>query len=193
MGTEAMCSTLVDSSVMTTSADSAKPSGIEIERKFLVEHPPEHLELYPSGVIEQGYLALTDDGVEVRIRRYGEQAFLTIKSGGERMRLEEEIEIDERRFRALWPLTEGRRIHKTRYLIPAAGGLRIELDVYHEQLAGLVTAEVEFQSRDAAAGFSLPAWLGREVTDDPRYKNKRLATQGLPTRQAGERQRSHRR
>jgi adenylate cyclase len=42
-------------------------------------------------------------------------------------------------------------------------------------------AEVEFESAEAAAGFSPPAWLGREVTDDPVYKNKRLATQGLPT------------
>ena len=152
------------------------PSGVEIERKFLVEHPPEHLEVYPSDVIEQGYLALTDDGVEVRVRRYGGRALLTIKSGGEQARLEEEIEIDERRFRALWPLTEGRRIHKTRFLIPAAGGLRIELDVYHEQLAGLVTAEVEFESPDAAAAFSPPAWLGLEVTGDPRYKPRSTET-----------------
>jgi adenylate cyclase len=157
------------------------PSGVEIERKFLVEHSPEHLEVYTSAHIEQGYLALTDDGVEVRIRRYGERAYLTIKSGGEQARLEEEIEVDDRRFRALWPLTEGRRIQKTRYLIPAAGGLRIELDVYHEDLAGLVTAEVEFESPEAAAAFSPPAWLDREVTDDPRYKNKRLATHGAPS------------
>jgi hypothetical protein len=43
------------------SADRTEPSGLEIERKFLLEHPPEHLERYPSDVIEQGYLALTDD------------------------------------------------------------------------------------------------------------------------------------
>jgi adenylate cyclase len=156
------------------------PSGAEIERRFLVEHPPEHLDVYKADDIDQGYLALTDDGVEVRVRRYGGRAFLTIKSGGDRARLEEEIEIDERRLRSLWPLTEGRRIQKTRYLIPTADGLTIELDVYHNQLAGLVTAEVEFESADVAVAFSPPAWLGREVTHDARYKNKRLATEGLP-------------
>jgi adenylate cyclase len=157
------------------------PSGVEIERKFLVEHSPEHLEVYTSDHIEQGYLALDRRrcrGENSPVRR---RAYLTIKSGGEQARLEEEIEVDDRRFRALWPLTEGRRIQKTRYLIPAAGGLRIELDVYHEDLAGLVTAEVEFESPEAAAAFSPPAWLGREVTDDPRYKNKRLATHGAPS------------
>lgn len=156
------------------------PSGVEIERKFLVEEIPAGLDADRAHKIEQGYLALTDDGVEVRVRRSDGHGFLTIKSGGERVRLEEEIEIDERRFRSLWPLTEARRIRKTRYLIPAEHGLTIELDVYHGNLAGLVTAEVEIDSPEQATAFTPPAWLGRELTDDPRYKNKLLATAGLP-------------
>jgi len=163
----------------TARGDANAPSGVEIERKFLVKETPTGLDACPRGEIEQGYVAL-DGGVEVRVRRYGDQAFLTIKSGGDRVRLEEEFEIDPRRFRALWSLTEGRRIQKTRYLIPAAAGLRIELDVYHEALAGLLTAEIEFDSSAAAAAFTPPEWLGAEVTDDPRYKNKRLAIEGLP-------------
>jgi CYTH domain-containing protein len=75
----------------------------------------------------------------------------------------------------LWPLTAGRRIEKTRYRIPASGGQTIELDVYGGHLAGLITAEIEFDSPDAAAAFVPPSWVGREVTDDPSYKNKRLA------------------
>jgi adenylate cyclase len=156
------------------------PSGVEIERKFLVEDLPADLHTHPSAQIDQGYLAITDDGLEVRIRSYGPHAALTIKSGAGRVRLEEEIEIDERRFRSLWPLTEGKRISKRRYVIPAAEGLQIELDVYADALAGLVTAEVEFDSAAGAAAFSPPAWLGRDVTDDPRYKNKRLAVDGRP-------------
>lgn len=155
-------------------------AGVEIERKFLVDHAPNDLDAHPSAQIDQGYLAVTDQGVEVRIRSYGGRAFLTVKSGGTQERVEEEIEIDERRFRSLWPLTEGRRICKRRYVIPVAEGLRIELDVYAEALTGLLTAELEFDSPDAASAFTPPAWLGREVTDDPRYKNKRLALDGLP-------------
>lgn len=155
------------------------PSGVEIERKFLVEQLPAGLDAYPRDEIEQGYVAL-EGPTEVRIRRYGDRTFLTIKSGGDRVRLEEELEIDARRFGALWPLTEGRRIQKTRYRIPTPGGPTIELDIYHGQLAGLVTAEIEFDSPDAAARFSPPAWLGRDVTDEPRYKNKQLATDGAP-------------
>jgi CYTH domain-containing protein len=152
---------------------------LEIERKFLVAQVPGGIDAYPSREIEQGYLAVTDD-VEVRVRRYGERSFLTVKSSGNESRVEEEIEIDARRFGALWPLTGGRRIEKRRYRIPI-GDLTLELDVYHGRLNGLRTAEVEFESLDDANAFTPPGWLGREVTDDPRYKNKRLAAEGLPS------------
>jgi adenylate cyclase len=155
------------------------PEGMEIERKFLSDRLPDDLDKYPAREIDQGYLAITDD-VEVRLRRYGEQTFLTIKSGGDLARVEEEIEIDARRFEVLWPLTDGRRLEKRRSVIPSGDGLTIELDVYHGSLSGLRVAEVEFDSAAAAEAFAPPAWFGREVTDDPRYKNKRLATEGLP-------------
>jgi adenylate cyclase len=153
--------------------------GIEIERKFLVERLPDHLDDHPFGEIEQGYLAITDE-VEVRLRHYGEQAFLTVKSTGAEIRVEEEIEIDPRRFATLWPLTGDRRIEKRRYRIPF-GELTIEFDVYHGRLSGLRVAEVEFESADAAAAFIPPEWFGLEVTADPRYKNRRLAIDGRPS------------
>jgi adenylate cyclase len=154
--------------------------GSEIERKFLVERLPPDLDTHPSARIDQGYIAITEDGVEVRLRKYGGRSFLTIKSGGGSVRLEEEIEIDERRFRSLWPLTDGRRICKRRFVIARETGAPIELDVYDDPLGGLVTAEVEFDSSTAAAAFDPPEWLGREITDDRRYKNQRLAVDGLP-------------
>jgi adenylate cyclase len=154
--------------------------GIEIERKFLVAEPPSDLDRWPSTTIAQGYLAVADDGTEVRVRRRDDSASLTVKSGRGRVRVEEEMEIEADRFERLWPLTEGRRIEKTRYEIPAGDGLTIELDVYAGDLDGLVTAEVEFDSEDAAEAFAAPDWLGRDVTDDPRYKNQRLAVDGAP-------------
>jgi adenylate cyclase len=155
-------------------------SSIEIERKFLVAEPPADLERWPSTAIDQGYLAITDDRPEVRIRRRAGQAWLTVKSGGGRVRVEEEIEIDADRFERLWPLTEGLRIEKTRYEIDAGDGRIIELDVYGGGLDGLVTAEVEFDSDEAAEAFAPPAWLGDDVTEDVRYKNQRLARDGAP-------------
>ena len=113
-------------------------------------------------------------------RRDGAAAMLTIKSTGGRSRVEEELHLEPDRFERLWPLTEGRRIEKTRYEIPAAHDLVIELDVYAGGLDGLVVAEVEFGSDEAADAFDPPPWFGPEVTDDARYKNQRLACDGAP-------------
>ncbi|MBB4662602.1 CYTH domain-containing protein [Conexibacter arvalis] len=151
----------------------------EIERKFLLDAPPQGVEEHPSEAIAQGYLALDGD-VEVRVRRAGERALLTVKAGGGRRRVEEEVEIGRERFEALWPLTAGRRIVKRRYRVPAADGLVFEVDLYEEELAGLVVAEVEFPDDAAANAFTTPDWLGREVTDDPRWKNQALALHGRP-------------
>jgi adenylate cyclase len=152
----------------------------EIERKFLVSELPGDLERHRSAAIRQGYVAIEPDGTEVRVRQRGERAELTVKRGAGRTRAEYELELDAGAFARLWPLTEGRRIEKTRYALPLDGGLTVELDVFTGELSGLATAEVEFASEADADAFGAPTWLGREVTDDPRYKNQRLATEGLP-------------
>jgi CYTH domain-containing protein len=158
-------------------------SGVEIERKFLVDRAPAEL---PAGErIEQGYLAIGDDGVEVRVRRRGSATTLTIKSGPGMVRTEEEFPIDARRFDSLWSLTEGRRVTKTRHVIPLAGNLAAELDVYSGAHEGLLTAEIEFPSTAASDAFRPPAWLGREVTDDARFANQALALDGRPPRMSG--------
>ena len=126
---------------------------MEIERKFLVREPPPDLRGCASDRIEQGYVALDGDAIEVRVRRRGGRATLTIKQGAGHVRLEEELTLGRARFERLWALTEGRRLEKVRHLVPV-GDATVELDVYGGELAGLVVAEVEF-----AAG--VPAGVGR--------------------------------
>ena len=150
---------------------------MEVERKFLVPGPPDLADA-ESDEIEQGYLAIGSDG-EVRVRRKGESLVLTAKRGAGLSREEAEVEVDRRRFDELWPLTEGRRLHKRRYVIPH-GGLTIEVDVYEGDLEGLVVAEIEFSSEEEASAFEPPDWLGEEVTGDRRYLNETLATEGAP-------------
>jgi adenylate cyclase len=153
---------------------------MEIERKFLIPAPPPDLEHFPSSRIDQGYVAIDPAGTEVRVRRRRGETTLTVKGGRGRARAEEELDIDEQRFARLWELTSGRSLEKTRYELPAEGGLTIELDVYAGRLEGLITAEVEFSSPEAADRFVPPCWFGAEVTDDDAYKNRRLAVDGRP-------------
>lgn len=159
--------------------ESSASAAVEIERKYVLAEAPPQLERFPGERIQQGYLAIAEDGVEVRVRRRGDATVLTIKSGPGHVRVEEELPIEERRFEALWALTEGRRLSKTRHLVPL-GDLTAEVDVYHDQLAGLITAEVEFPSLEDSARFSAPEWLGREVTNDARFANQSLARRERP-------------
>lgn len=145
----------------------------EIERKFLVKGPvPGDLTSEP---IRQGYVTVASDSAEVRLRRKGDACFLTVKSEGGLVRDEYEIAIGGPEFETLWPLTEGRRVEKTRHRGKLAGGLEFELDVFEGHLAPLVLVEVEFPSKAAADTFVPPEWFGREVTEDKRYRNSALA------------------
>jgi CYTH domain-containing protein len=159
---------------------------VETELKFLVDEIPEEVDLEntPHVVLRQGYVVVSSDGAETRIRSFDNERFeLTVKSAGTVQRTEQTIKLPKDMFEVLWAQTAGMRVEKTRYKIPH-GKLTIELDIYEGQLTGLMTAEVEFTGRqeDAevkAMTFEPPTWFGRDVTKDRRYKNQNLA-HGLP-------------
>ena len=152
---------------------------MEIERKWVLEAEPDGLG--EGSRIEQGYLAIDPAGAEVRVRRKGNKTLVTVKTGIGLIRGEEEWPVEADRFERLWAMTADRQVVKTRYLVPLGGGLTAEVDVYDGDLDGLVTAEVEFPDEAAARAFVAPAWLGRDVTEDPRYGNRVLAVDGIPT------------
>jgi CYTH domain-containing protein len=152
---------------------------VEIERKYRLAARPDGLDEHESGRLEQGYLALDPAGAEVRVRRKGTKHMLTVKTGKGLARGEEEVALDAADFDRLWPLTEGRRVVKTRYLVPLDNGLTAEVDVYEGALEGLLTAEVEFADEAAAHAFTAPEWMGDDVTGDGRYANQSLAVNGL--------------
>ncbi len=153
---------------------------MEIERKFLLRSRPPGLDDAPARVILQGYLALTPEGVEVRVRRKGDEHFLTVKHGGGLSRIEVELPLPAHEFDTLWPLTAGRRLRKTRRELPGPAGLTMEIDLYEETLAGLQVVEVEFPDEETARRFQPPDFFGREITGAPEYRNETLTRVGLP-------------
>jgi adenylate cyclase len=153
-------------------------AGTEVERKYQLHEVPARIEWTEVLSLRQGYLAL-DGETEVRLRLDANSATLTIKHGGGRVRVEEEIALDRERAEGLWELTRGRRIHKTRRRA-RLDGLLLEVDQYEGDLEGLLVAEVEFPDVEAADRFEPPPWFGREVTEDSAYKNRSLACNGRP-------------
>jgi len=137
------------------------------------------LDRSPRKKIRQGYIAVTEGGTEVRVRKEGKRYVLTIKEGHGEDRGQQETEITDAQFAAMWPLTRGKRLKKVRHLVPQ-DELTIEVDVYRGKLKGLTTAEVEFPDEEASRGFRPPEWFGREVTGDEHYSNQTPARHGLP-------------
>ncbi len=152
---------------------------LEIERKFLVRMVPGNLTAYPHAAIRQGYLAADADGTTVRLRQAGSHYYITVKGLGDIARPEAEVDLTQAQFDALWPFTKRRRVEKVRYEIPL-GSLTISLDAYEGALAGLYTAEVEFESIESAEAFQAPVWFGEDVSRDRRYRNLILASEGIP-------------
>jgi adenylate cyclase len=146
----------------------------EIERKFLLKRLPVQILHSCHFKIAQGYLANESGGRHVRLRKKAKTATLTFKVGRSTAREEREVRLSPKQFAILWPATAGRRLHKTRYLVPWKK-LTIEIDIYHGRNHGLIVAEVEFPSQSSCRKFKPPAWFGREVTGEKRYSNVRLA------------------
>lgn len=159
---------------------------VEIERAFVADATPDPDLLGPGRRLRQGYVAGEAD-VEVRVRIADDRADLTVKGGGGLARTEVELPLSWVDAEALWPLTEGRRIVKTRHRVDLGDGhgLVAEVDLFAEALAGLVRIEVEFPSEAAAHAFEPPAWFGREVTGERAWSNAQLARRGRPDRPAG--------
>jgi len=151
----------------------------EIERKFVPPTVPAIIDGDDGEHLQQGYLA-EEGQVSVRLRITPESAVLTIKAGTGRSRTEVEFGVGADEAAALWPHTAGRRIDKTRHRTPLADGHVAEIDVYHGDLDGLCTIEVEFGSDDAADAFSPPPWFGREVTGLAGWTNAALSRGGRP-------------
>lgn len=144
---------------------------MEIERKYLIDTLPEHLDTYPYRMLEQGYLCTEP---VVRIRKDDDRFELTYKSKGLMVREEHNLPLTQAAYEHLKEKVDGRIISKKRYLIPYLT-YTIELDVFEGELSPLVLAEVEFPSEVDAEQFVPPAWFGKDVTFETTYHNSNLS------------------
>ena len=88
---------------------------------------PRGLEIDSQEEVAQGYLSIGED--EIRLRLRAGRHLITAKRGHGLTREEVEVPLDHASFDALWPLTEGRRVEKTRSTTQVEGGT-LEIDVY---------------------------------------------------------------
>ena len=145
----------------------------EIERKFLVVGDGWREGADQGEELRQAYLAETDR-VSVRVRIIdAASAVITVKSAQPGLARDEyEYAIPVPDALAMTDLRQGSLLKKTRFRSVHAGRTW-EIHVYSDENIGLVIAEIEMESEDAAV--DLPRWVGREVTGEERYYASRLA------------------
>ena len=167
---------------------------MEIERKFLVDGLPASLDKFLKVEMEQAYICTEP---VLRIRREGDEYFLTYKSGGLMKREEYNMPLDKAGYEKLLLKKEGRVITKTRDYIPvnelkewyrshepalcnkrSVGNGRVcELDIFHGEYEGLVLAEIEFSSEAQANAFEMLKCFTEDVTFEAKYHNSLMAMQ----------------
>ncbi len=153
--------------------------GVEIERKFLMSGDGWKSAVESSARLQQGYLS-TSAKATVRVRIYDDsEAVLTLKGKPEGLaRAEFEYAIPLEDARELMEMAKPNIVEKRRHKV-SFGDHLWEIDVFEGQHEGLVLAEVEMQSVEEHV--QLPAWIGREVSDDDRYANASLSRNpGIP-------------
>jgi len=150
--------------------------GIEIERKYLLRRLPAEVKNAPVAEIDQGFIPGKKLVERLRRTRTGKAVkyMRTVKLGEGLVRTEVEEEAPLGLFKAMWPLTKGKRLRKRRYQLADAGHVW-EIDEFVDRK--LVLAEIELSSaRDEVV---IPEWLARcivrEVTGEPEYLNYTLA------------------
>ena len=169
---------------------SEKPKGDdenadkEIERKWLVDPSkiPYNLEKDADKFeLTQTYLNYSP---EIRVRNISDKRYvMAVKTGltetSGLKRTEHQYDITKEEYEHLLTKKQGDTIYKTRYQIKVDGRTH-SFDFFHKQLDGLVYMEIEFPTEEEANAFEAPEWLGKDVTNEKKYKNQSLAQYGIP-------------
>jgi adenylate cyclase len=146
---------------------------VEIEHKYLV-----HIDLWRKATshasvrITQAYM-LTDPNKTIRVRTMGTTAFITIKGktiGASRAEFEYEIPLGD--AQELIAQFCHNCIDKTRHYVNYENKLW-EVDEFHGENQGLIVAEIELNTETET--YTLPNWVGENVTTDMRYTNAKLS------------------
>lgn len=151
-----------------------KYARIERERRFLLAQFPSDATIVRNRYIIDRYI----DGTTLRLRKQtyddGLITFkltqkLPLRGDGAQQGFITSMHLAEAEFNLLAQLP-ARMLTKTRFSVPPYG-----IDVFDGELQGLILAEAEFDSAEAAAAFAVPTFVTAEVSADDRFTGGQLA------------------
>ena len=160
----------------------------EIEKKYSIKDIPNDVKIIKIQDIQQSFI-YRDTKSHIRLRKLEDrkskatQYIYTVKTKGDISdnddyniaRLYEiETYISKDEYEDLIEKRIGNMINKTRINVPISDGFVVEIDIYYDNLDGLVTAEIEFPDVETARLFTKPDWLGEELGNKS-FSNGRLS------------------
>ena len=156
--------------MLTKKSEKEMVYQVEVERSYLLESLPKECAEWPSKIVFDKYFPPNAVHPQIRLRQSGDLYFLTKKYpkqvGNFSEMIEETIDLEKSEFDFLNASINGLELRKQRYFSDA-GEAQIEIDVYMDQLEGLIVIDFEFASPQFRDGFSLPSFIeiGNEITD----------------------------
>jgi hypothetical protein len=141
---------------------------LERERTFLAKELPQEIKATEPTRIVDIYIPDTPAHSHLRLRQNGKTYEITKKTsvaaGDASEHIEQTIPLTEEEFAAL-SRCSAKRVAKDRYRV-VIDGILAEIDVFIEDLAGLVLIDFEFDTEDEKDNFIPPSIVLADVTQE---------------------------
>lgn len=141
---------------------------LERERTFLAKELPQEIKTTKPTRIVDIYIPDTPAHSHLRLRQNGKTYEITKKTsvaaGDASKHIEQTIPLTEEEFAAL-SRCSAKRVAKDRYRV-VIDGILAEIDVFIEDLAGLVLIDFEFDTEDEKDNFIPPSIALADVTQE---------------------------
>lgn len=139
---------------------------IELEKTYLVKSLPVEIEAARKTDLLDIYLPKNVEHPFLRIRKRGDKFFITkkvpLKENVFSEFSEETIPLSKEEYDELSQIA-GKRLHKIRHTWKV-GEITVDLDIFQDDLAGLVIVDFEFKDVNAKEEFVAPDWCLYDVT-----------------------------
>ncbi|HYG84205.1 MAG TPA: hypothetical protein VD907_04950 [Verrucomicrobiae bacterium] len=150
---------------------------LELELTYLAKYFPEDIATNPSEIVEDIYIPEDRDHASLRVRRKGSNYEITKKEpvdGTDSSRQNEHtIPLVEDEYLALARCSK--KIAKKRRYYTEINGYKAEIDVFQDNLAGLVLIDFEFDSDAAMRQFTPPDICLADVSQEAFIAGGKLA------------------
>ena len=146
----------------------AEVSQVELEKTFLAKFVPKEIKTAEPLILIDVYFPVSAKHPVLRLRRKGSEYVLTkkspVKNGDASVQRETTIPLTKEEYDSFGNVP-GKRVAKKRYAV-ILDGIPAEIDIFTEDLSGLVVIDFEFQTSQKKREFEPPDCCLADITQE---------------------------